>query len=703
MQAFTALVFLAAAAPLASGEVAATNPLSKVIELLTSLEAKIIKEGEVEAKAYKEYIEWCDDATKNTAYEIETAKTKKGKLEATIEKCAGDISASASKIEDLAAAIASDGGDLKNATLIREKENADFLAAEKELVDTVDTIDRAISILEREMAKNPALMQVDTSNFKALLESLSTIIDAAALSSSDKKKLVALVQSQSESRSQDTEEQKADAEEALLGAGAPDPVAYKTHSTSIVDVLEDLKDKAEAELSELRKAETNAAHNYNMLKTSLEASIANGEKNLGEEKAAEAAATEEKATAEGDLATTVKDLADAEAALATAQSTCMQVAADHEVTLKGRAEELEVLAKAKQILAETTAGAEEETYSFLQEATVSRLRTRADLAHVEVISLIKNLAHKHHSKALEKLASQIQVLMQYGAKFGDDPFKKVKGLITELIDRLMAEAAAEATEKAYCDEQMAKTEAKKSELEADIASLTAKIDSAAAASAKLKEEVKELQAELAALAKEQAEMDKIRAEQNAAYKDAKADLELGLSGVGKALDVLREYYGGAALLQAGQPPVPEKHEKAGGAGGGIIDILEVVESDFAANLAKEETQEADAVAEYEKITQENKVTKALKEQDVKYKTQEFKSLDKQLTELTSDKDSLSTELAAVLEYYEKIKDRCIAKAETYEERKRRREAEIAGLKEALSILSGEALLQRDTRASWLRR
>merc|ERR1719443_1230909 len=213
-----------------------------------------------------------------------------------------------------------------------------------------------------------------------------------------------------------------------------------------------------------------------MLKTSLEASIANGEKNLDEEKAAEAAAAEEKAAAEGDLATTVKDLADAEASLATAQSTCMQVAADHEVTLKGRAEELAVLAKAKQILAETTAGAVEETYALLQEATVSRLRTRADLAHVEVISLIKSLAQKHHSKALEKLASQIQVLMQYGAKFGDDPFKKVKGLITELIDRLMAEAAAEATEKAYCDEQMAKTEAKKSELESDIASLTAKID-----------------------------------------------------------------------------------------------------------------------------------------------------------------------------------------------------------------------------------
>ena len=61
---------------------------------------------------------------------------------------------------------------------------------------------------------------------------------------------------------------------------------------------------------------------------------------------------------------------------------------------------------------------------------------------------------------------------------GEDPFAKVKNLISEMIVKLEKEAEAEATEKAYCDEQMSKTEAKKSELENDIAKLTAKIDKA---------------------------------------------------------------------------------------------------------------------------------------------------------------------------------------------------------------------------------
>merc|ERR1712190_82732 len=122
------------------------------------------------------------------------------------------------------------------------------------------------------------------------------------------------------------------------------------------------------------------------------------------------------------------------------------------------------------------------------------------------------LAQTHHSAALAQLASRIGAVMRLG---GSDPFAKVKGLISEMISKLEAEADAEATEKAWCDEQIAKTEEKKVDLESDIAKLTSKIDVASAKSAGLKSQVKELQEQLAALAKLQAEMDKTRQDENA--------------------------------------------------------------------------------------------------------------------------------------------------------------------------------------------
>jgi chromosome segregation ATPase len=467
-----------------------------------------------------------------------------------------------------------------------------------------------------------------------------------------------------------------------------------------VDVLEDLKEKAEGELSDARKAESSSKHNFEMMKQSLEDQMAADTKDLNGEKAAKASAEEEKATAEGDLAMTIKELKDGEESLATANGDCMTTAADHEATVAARTEELKVIATAEKILKESTSGAVEQTYSLFQVASKSgsKLQTRADLANSEVVAMVKKLARDQHSAALAQLASRIAVVAKYGARDGADPFSKIKGLISDMIVKLEDEAQAEASEKAYCDEQLAKTEAKKADLEGDIAKLTAKIDKAAAKSAQLKEEVKELQAELAALAKSQAEMDKIRSETHADFEVAKAELTQGLTGVRKALGVLKDYYGSsAAMIQDGaigsfmqQPAKPEQHAKAGGAGGSIINILEVCESDFATNLAKEESEEADAQEEYEKTTQENKITETTKSQDAKYKSQEATSLDKTISELSSDKDTTNTELSAVLEYYGKIKERCIAKPETYEQRKAHRESEIAGLKEALSILESEA-------------
>jgi hypothetical protein len=147
-----------------------------------------------------------------------------------------------------------------------------------------------------------------------------------------------------------------------------------------------------------------------------------------------------------------------------------------------------------------------------------------------------------------------------------------------------------------------------------------------------------------------------------------------------------------------QPAVPEKAEKSTGAGSGIIGLLEVIESDFAKSLASEDAGESDAQTSYDKQTQANSITKAQKEQDVKGKTSEFKSLDKSISELNADKATEVSELDAVNEYWSKINERCVAKPSTYEERKKRRDAEIKGLQEALESLEAAAFAQVGSRA-----
>merc|ERR550514_958862 len=138
---------------------------------------------------------------------------------------------------------------------------------------------------------------------------------------------------------------------------------------------------------------------------------------------------------------------------------------------------------------------------------------------MEVIAVIKKLAKAQHSVGLAQLASRVSAVMKLGGG-NADVFAKVKELITKMIAKITKEMEEAASAKAYCDEETKKNEAKKSELQEDNDKLEAKIDKATSKSAETKAQVQELQDELAAMAKLQSEMDAIRADENAAWKEA---------------------------------------------------------------------------------------------------------------------------------------------------------------------------------------
>lgn len=638
-------------------EVSAVNPISQVLELISGMQTKIIAEGEAAHKAYAEYAEWCDDRHRQVGFEIKTGKSDIEDLTATIGKAAASILASEDKVEELAASISKDEATLKEATAVRATENADFVAVEKEAQETISALERAIGILEKEGPGGATLAQVQKAG--SFVQAISVMVQASSISSADAGKLTALVQSSSDDDDDDT--------------GAPAAAAYESKSGGIIQTLQGLLDKATAQLETAQKKEEAALHNFEMQKQSLEDEIKYANKEFDESKASIAANGETKATAEGDLTVAQKDLKEDLATVEGLHHSCMTKAAEYETETNSRSEELTALAKAKEVLNESSGGATEQAYSFMQMVNTENPDA------LTAVKFVRRLATKQNSASLSQLASRMASVIRMGAKVGNDPFAKVKTMVKDMIAKLEKDGKSEASHKAFCDEEMHENTAKKADKSADVRRMSSKIESMEAQSAQLKEETAELEKELAEIAKSQYEMDALRGKEKAAYDKSKPEMEAGIEGVQKAIALIKDYYGGNG-------------------GGSIINLLEVAESDFSKLLSELNAGEDAAVRDYETESYSNEMQKKLKGQDLKYKTKEAAGLDKGVAELKADRAGVQSELDSVLEQLAKLNDMCVAKAEPYAEKVARRNAEISGLREALAILDQDtALLQKSSK------
>jgi len=202
----------------------------------------------------------------------------------------------------------------------------------------------------------------------SVVQALSVMVQATSLSSADAEKLSSLLQN-----SQDSDE-----------PGAPAAAVYKSHSGGIIETLQDLLEKAEGQLDEARKTETKNIQAYEMLSSSLKDEIKYANKDMDKAKKNLGAASEAKATAEGDLAVTSKDLAEDIKTLATLHADCMKGAEDFEAETKSRAEELKALATAKKVISETTSGAADQSYG-LNQMSLLQVSSKADLANFEAV------------------------------------------------------------------------------------------------------------------------------------------------------------------------------------------------------------------------------------------------------------------------------------------------------------------------------
>jgi len=646
----------------------AVSPVQKVIQLLDELKGKVESDLSNEEKLMGEYTNWCDEEANEKEDSIRSSKRTIGDLMATIEDSKASIGSLTSSIGELTQKISSSEKELSTASSIRSKENGDFVAAEKELSETVDSLERATSVLK----KNLGLMQtgVTAKMLGGLMSGLSKIVEASWVTSHQKNVIQSLIQSQSQ-----------DGDEDLSFQPQATAAAFSSSSGGILDTIADMQTKAEESLSSTRKDEMEAAHSFAMLKQGLEDEIAVAKKQLGESTLQKSVTEEELHAAEAALTETQETLAADTKYLAELKQSCETKATQWSMRQKQAGEETAAIEKAKGILADGVSAllqTSTKVHSLAEDEASSDVRAQA-------INVLSGLAQKYHTFGLVQLASRAR----------SDPFGKIRGLVEDMITKLTKQAAAEADQNSFCEEERAESNAKKADLSGKLDKVGARIQKAESGKAKLQEDVKMLNSEVAAIDAGQAEATALRQEEHEDYVKASTDFRDSAAAVAKAIDVLSEYYSSASFVQVkvGQP---EFGGASSDVGSTITSVLEVAESDFTQLLAESEADESSQKSAYDKLTQENAVTKVTKQGDAKGKENEVKQLDVALGNYAENKATTGSELDAVLDYLDKLKPQCDSKVMSYAEKKAAREQEIAGLKEALTILSAQSFLQKKT-------
>lgn len=637
-------------------------------------------EGKDEAVAYQKFEYWCSTSIatlKDTiADEKETIEQLTDKLaglakeKATLEE---DISTLEEQLKDLAASA-------KSAEELRKKEADLYGKVNKDVEETIKAIEECITALEEAETQTEAKMMLAQHHVKMVL----ALVGLKA-TEQQRKGLAAFAE-------EPRPVLKAEGDEAAHVD------KYDFKSENVIELLKQLKLKFEDDQLAGTKAETNSINAYDLSKQARDDAIAAAEKSkekkekmLAEVESAIADAEKTKKDTEDDLAADAKSLADTEDSCATKKS-------EWETRSKTRTLEIEAMNAAIKILSKSTGVRTEAPENPIPPASpVSFLQISASTdPKMKAVALLREAAENAHSRALERLAVEVQAHLK-------GPFDAVNNMIEKMIFRLMDEQKKEDEHKNWCDQEIKKTDTMKADKEDKIAELKAEIELQTAKVATLMDEIAEAEkmiADITGFMNEATEIRQIGKKENAlAIKDSK-DAQKSLTNAIAVLEAFYKESGEIAkepweFIQAPvelpkQPATwdssytavadPTKQPE------GIITVLENVLSDFEKMEAETKSQNEVDQKEFEESMKANEIEKAGRTQAVEMMTAEKGRRVEKIASLSSQKKNTEGELEKTEQYLVDLKPACVDGDSTYEDRKAARTEEIESLQKSQIIL-----------------
>jgi len=683
----------------AVGAAGVGSPVTKVVELIKELKAKIEVDGKAEQKIYNKYACWCESTSERKATAIHQAMADIKSHGTSVLEYKGSIATYSSEINELGREIQDNQQAQDEATGIRQRENGEYEAQKAEMEQTLNALERGIKVLMGAgTGGDESLLQTGNANDEMKLLLLAKDVHEAV----QKLPVDHLLTPASLAQLTSFTTTPAD----YLDQKAKKSSSFSPQSATIQGILKDMYDTFSMNLEKATETEATQQKNYETLSATKSKEM----QTLTETRTAKEG---HKAEAEKNLADASQELDDttvqmkADTALFDdTKAACTAKAAEWNERVRARSEEMAGINKGLEILTSDEARAMftkaikpgMEAAAFFQESSVADSQPA-----MKAYNKLKAVAMKTKSLRLAQIAAQLRTGGHFDA------------VIVE-IDKMIAvhkeDEQDDIEQRDWCKEETFKNEQEAARYEYKVEKHNTKI-------MKLTKKLEDLevskQQTIAAITdtrEDIATMESTRIEEHNSFEGAKSDDEQASALLAAAIEAMSAFYknnaidqgeiqGGAkaALVQAPEFEVSEDQApdasfssagKSGGESKGIISLMTMIKEDLDDEVKNGVKNEKKNQASFEKA--HNAAHKLLEDLLAKKTNLETSIADtnKEINDETIEKEGTQSLLDEEREYLASIKPDCDWILKEFTPRRETRGEEVQALIEAKGMLAGAA-------------
>lgn len=727
-----ALAYVAMPAKVGARSLVQARPTSQVVTLLQDMAEQLEVEGKEDEEVYHTMACWCKTNDQEKTKAITDAEARIADLTSSVESATAASTRLKVEIKSNEADLAGAQSALAEATSIQEKDLAEFTDDEKGLLQSINALDAALVILEKHRGMSASALIDSADQGKdavaamgaalddAALESLADVADVAKssllqgkITPHQRAMVAAFAQTKRASLLQNRGAllQKPDRKGALLQKQEPEFAGAQTDAGATTDaeaeqalaspgtneifgILEQMRDTFQSNLDSSRKGWTEDKKKFDDLKVAKSGEIKALTQVIADKKGQLADADEDAAVAKEDLLDTENGLSADEKFIIDLKKRCASTDSEWEIRKKMRQEEVLAVNEAISILSSDEAHDNfAKTLSLVQ---VQQKRSGRANKRTEALRVLESAALATGSAQLTALAASARI----------DGFVEVKKAIDGMVAELKEAKAEDVKHKDVCTAQLNEnrrftesTEREKADYEAHIASLKSVLGT-------ITTDVKGLEAEIAEMTVQIKRAGEDREAENRDFQQVVADQRTSQRLLTKALDVLKKVYDkkkpaallakkagaakgehAAAVSQEPPPPGFKEYKKAGGAGG-IVGLIEQILQE-AKHMEEEAVRDEQAAQdEYASFLSETNNAVEKKRDSIVNKKQDKADSEQTLTQAQQD---LAAENKALLNFgsqAQALHQGCDFVLKNFDLRQQGFAQEVEALQEAKSILSG---------------